>query len=248
MRRLGLHVSRHENEESALSDVPQGDGWWIASDGKWYPPHLHPDAEVEEAPAEPPPGWWLASDGKWYPPEQHPEYASRDSGLRAHSAPATSIPREREVEVGSFLHQESEPEDSTGPPVYDDPSELLPQQADAFHSLVYSPPADWRPPATTDGKEEDFFAKSSSGRKSGHPASPAKPAKPAKPGKPGKSGKSEPAHRSSQPAKSAKSVKAPHAAKSGREPSGTPKPGLLKRLFGRGSRGDGSGSSSSSWK
>jgi hypothetical protein len=244
MRRLGIHVSRHENEESALSDVPQGDGWWIASDGKWYPPHLHPDAEreVEEAQAEPPPGWWLASDGKWYPPEQHPEFASRDSGLRAHSAPATSIPREREAEVGLFLHQESEPEDSTGPPVYDDPSELLPQQADAFHSLVYSPPADWRPPATTDGKDEDFFTKSSSGRKSGHPASPAKH------GKSGKTGKIDPPDRSSQPAKSAKSVKAPHAAKSGTEPSGTPKPGLLKRLFGRGSRGDGSGSSSSSWK
>jgi hypothetical protein len=23
--------------------VPQGEGWWIASDGKWYPPYLHPD-------------------------------------------------------------------------------------------------------------------------------------------------------------------------------------------------------------
>lgn len=26
-----------------MSDVSQGPGWWIASDGKWYPPHLHPD-------------------------------------------------------------------------------------------------------------------------------------------------------------------------------------------------------------
>lgn len=25
-----------------LSQVSQGPGWWIASDGKWYPPHLHP--------------------------------------------------------------------------------------------------------------------------------------------------------------------------------------------------------------
>lgn len=25
-----------------LSDMSQGPGWWIASDGKWYPPHLHP--------------------------------------------------------------------------------------------------------------------------------------------------------------------------------------------------------------
>jgi hypothetical protein len=26
-----------------VSDVSQGPGWWIASDGKWYPPESHPD-------------------------------------------------------------------------------------------------------------------------------------------------------------------------------------------------------------
>lgn len=26
-----------------MSDQSQGAGWWVASDGKWYPPHLHPD-------------------------------------------------------------------------------------------------------------------------------------------------------------------------------------------------------------
>ena len=26
-----------------MSDSSQGPGWWIASDGKWYAPHLHPD-------------------------------------------------------------------------------------------------------------------------------------------------------------------------------------------------------------
>jgi hypothetical protein len=26
----------------AMTDTWQGPGWWIASDGKWYPPHLHP--------------------------------------------------------------------------------------------------------------------------------------------------------------------------------------------------------------
>ncbi len=25
-----------------MSDFSQGPNWWIASDGKWYPPHLHP--------------------------------------------------------------------------------------------------------------------------------------------------------------------------------------------------------------
>src|ERR1700733_7115905 len=26
-----------------MSDFSQGPGWWVASDGKWYPPELHPD-------------------------------------------------------------------------------------------------------------------------------------------------------------------------------------------------------------
>jgi hypothetical protein len=25
-----------------MSDNPEGPGWWVASDGKWYPPELHP--------------------------------------------------------------------------------------------------------------------------------------------------------------------------------------------------------------
>jgi uncharacterized membrane protein YhaH (DUF805 family) len=33
-----------------MSDRQLGDDWWLASDGKWYPPQSHPDA-----PAPPPP-------------------------------------------------------------------------------------------------------------------------------------------------------------------------------------------------
>ena len=25
-----------------MSDRPQGEGWWLASDGKWYPPESRP--------------------------------------------------------------------------------------------------------------------------------------------------------------------------------------------------------------
>lgn len=32
-----------------MSDVSQGPGWWIASDGKWYPPELHPCAPATTA-------------------------------------------------------------------------------------------------------------------------------------------------------------------------------------------------------
>jgi len=37
-----------------MSDASQGPGWWIASDGKWYPPHLHPSLQPSPSWA---PGW-----------------------------------------------------------------------------------------------------------------------------------------------------------------------------------------------
>ena len=36
-----------------MSDTSQGDGWWQASDGKWYAPEQHPD--YKPAPPPPPP-------------------------------------------------------------------------------------------------------------------------------------------------------------------------------------------------
>jgi hypothetical protein len=34
-----------------MSDVAQGPNWWIASDGKWYPPEQHPSVrEQNQAP------------------------------------------------------------------------------------------------------------------------------------------------------------------------------------------------------
>lgn len=43
-----------------MSDFSQGDGWWQASDGKWYAPELHPDYQppteaVPTSPSEPEP-------------------------------------------------------------------------------------------------------------------------------------------------------------------------------------------------
>ena len=32
-----------------MSDKSEGPGWWIASDGKWYPPELHPAVREEPA-------------------------------------------------------------------------------------------------------------------------------------------------------------------------------------------------------
>lgn len=36
-----------------MSDTPQGDGWWQASDGKWYPPHQAPGAPRQPAGDQP---------------------------------------------------------------------------------------------------------------------------------------------------------------------------------------------------
>ena len=36
-----------------MSDVFEGPGWWLASDGKWYPPHLHHDESYRAAHATP---------------------------------------------------------------------------------------------------------------------------------------------------------------------------------------------------
>ena len=40
-----------------MSDESQGPGWWYATDGRWYPPEMHPDhrADPEPPPVAPPP-------------------------------------------------------------------------------------------------------------------------------------------------------------------------------------------------
>jgi hypothetical protein len=41
------------DQEEAMSDVSQGDGWWQASDGKWYPPEQQPAAQAPSAAGAP---------------------------------------------------------------------------------------------------------------------------------------------------------------------------------------------------
>jgi hypothetical protein len=36
-----------------MSDLPQGSGWWIASDGRWYAPELHPEYQLPPLPPIP---------------------------------------------------------------------------------------------------------------------------------------------------------------------------------------------------
>lgn len=52
-----------------MTDGAPGSEWWLASDGRWYPPATHPDPSKR-------PGWWCASDGNWYPPRTAPKKRS----------------------------------------------------------------------------------------------------------------------------------------------------------------------------
>jgi hypothetical protein len=47
-----------------MSDTSRGAGWWIASDGKWYPPELHPS--YRQVPPVPP----LGAPAGWGQPQQ----------------------------------------------------------------------------------------------------------------------------------------------------------------------------------
>jgi hypothetical protein len=95
-----------------MSDVSQGPGWWMASDGRWYAPETHPSVRPVAAPPgsavggrQSPPGpsgWWIASDWRWYPPETHPsaraavaEVVANRPGAWGPPAPPGAVPTAR---------------------------------------------------------------------------------------------------------------------------------------------------------
>lgn len=72
-----------------MTDAPQGEGWWVASDGKWYPPQGQPAPASPPSPPQVPssdmqidPDWWRASDGRWYPPTTSPNLQSPPGALQ----------------------------------------------------------------------------------------------------------------------------------------------------------------------
>ena len=48
-----------------MSDMSEGPGWWLASDGKWYPPHLHPSVREDAAPTSPGTDHGAAGSPSW---------------------------------------------------------------------------------------------------------------------------------------------------------------------------------------
>lgn len=68
-----------------MSDASQGTGWWQASDGKWYPPELHPDPQAPPPPPPPPatfapPPPLSAAPSPWPPAPPGPPPAPVPSG------------------------------------------------------------------------------------------------------------------------------------------------------------------------
>lgn len=67
-----------------MSDTSQGPGWWIASDGKWYPPEsAQPAAPQPPAPQPPAPQMPPPQPGQMPPPA----YAAQPMAVAAPTAP-----------------------------------------------------------------------------------------------------------------------------------------------------------------
>ena len=74
-----------------MSDTSQGPGWWIASDGRWYPPGLHPSAQP--APVTPPGDLPLLDLPQFTAsPSDLPQFTAFPSDLPPFSASPSDMP------------------------------------------------------------------------------------------------------------------------------------------------------------
>ena len=168
---------RRPRSDGHVSDSSPGPGWWLASDGKWYPPKetdqppgraggSRPTASgipPKETDRSPGPGWWLASDGKWYAPEARangttaapasrpsPEPAPPDKVAGASRAERRSPwPRPARSRAGrAHCERTREPRPNRGPAVPPEPER-------AVASSATPTPNRWRgrkrPPRTASG-------------------------------------------------------------------------------------------------
>lgn len=86
-----------------MSDSSQGDGWWIASDGKWYSPELHPDyvaPAADAAPGAAPTAPWVdppAGETQVYQPDprNEPLYGEPSYNIPDAGQPSSRTDRRR---------------------------------------------------------------------------------------------------------------------------------------------------------
>ncbi len=88
-------------EEPASWDPYQGSeaqvtpDWWMASDGLWYPPELHPDRQVQAAPAPSEPEY--ATAGPDAAAEEQPMVAARSGAADLKTRVSVGLPRLRRM-------------------------------------------------------------------------------------------------------------------------------------------------------
>ena len=92
-----------------MSDVFEGPGWWMASDGKWYPPHLHADASYRAR--------WVNVDAVAPSPETSEAVLTTEP---VRTEPATTI--SQPADAASWV-----PEPRAARPVADVPPTTAPQ-------------------------------------------------------------------------------------------------------------------------
>ena len=59
-------------QQALVSDRSLGEGWWQASNGRWYAPEIYPSTTPRD-------GWWQGTSGKWWAPMFHPTNAPQGS-------------------------------------------------------------------------------------------------------------------------------------------------------------------------
>ena len=85
-----------------MSDASQGEGWWQANNGKWYPAYLYPSDRPNGE------GWWQASNGKWYTPQFHPGYKAQSKNLEevgtSSEGPTSTTAQQPAPSAGTTTH------------------------------------------------------------------------------------------------------------------------------------------------
>ena len=115
-----------DHQAPGPAGAPPAPGWWLAGDGRWYPPELHPSDTPLNA------NWWQAQNGQWFAPLFHPDNrAAYDNYIPP--VPPSPPPA---VEIS--------PEPTTfAPKLYPDPP------SHARHAVVSDPPTASQPPAVS---------------------------------------------------------------------------------------------------
>lgn len=66
---------------TSMSDTSQGPGWWLASDGKWYPPQSATPPAASTPPPTPPTAPMAAPPGQPQPPVYYAPVQPRNDGM-----------------------------------------------------------------------------------------------------------------------------------------------------------------------